>query len=128
MNFELSIWHEEFNSNCYFLKSNFFPQTNYPSKKIHTMQSVRTWTQLSPKWLDSKFVRPKKYQKKNSFHNFLPISTVQTLSISLTYIFYAMKSVTFSLPYQPRPEVICYYKKPKYKLHILTKHHWFQYN
>lgn len=28
MTFELSIWHEVFNSNCYFLKSNFFPQTN----------------------------------------------------------------------------------------------------
>lgn len=40
-----------------------FLQTNYQSKKKHTMQSARIWTQLSPKWLDSKSTKRQKNER-----------------------------------------------------------------
>lgn len=49
-----------------------FLQTNYQSKKKHTMLSARIWTQLSPKWLDFKS-RDRNVQtkrKKNIFNSF----------------------------------------------------------
>lgn len=53
LNSEFSFWQINFRANFnVFLQ--LFLQTNYQSKKKHTMQSAPTWTWHSPKWLDFK--------------------------------------------------------------------------
>lgn len=52
--FKVQFFPSMWSHRCFNVFLQLFLQTNYHAKKKHTMRSAQIWTQLLPKWLDSK--------------------------------------------------------------------------